>query len=497
MRTVAILVLALYASIKQVQLQTPTADITTTKKYPFVAAVSWNRHLLGNGAIIAPQWVLTTASVCHVGDVLLYDVAVGEDDFVYRKRDIPVDQVIRHPEYDELDNNIALVKVRGTIEYKETVQPIALAASMPKEIDVTMVTYGKNVVTVTELRDLTCTLSVKCEDEFKDEDVLKMIGQEHGYCVIAKPGRKLGFWFSDDGAPLVADVSLLLTLSTLTISIGAIPRSLWPIRQECGVRNRSTDWPFHVGLYRSNGNASLYFCGGTIVSQWHVIGSAHCVQPYPREQLSVRYGVCDLTASEQTDRSRIDRVFIHPGYRAPDFTDDIALLQLMDPMPLGLTTQPICLWPAEKAEKDSDRMQIVEGSHGFSVGWGIGSDNVYTSLLQSAFVEVQPQSRCIETLGGKLFEMGAFFCATTPVCSGSGGSGFYVELEGQFYLGGITTFGTPPKGQYQCGVNTLTGLLATAKYTTWLKQHIEAFDAPSELPSRNVSQLAHLEEWSE
>uniref|UniRef100_A0A182R352 Peptidase S1 domain-containing protein n=1 Tax=Anopheles funestus TaxID=62324 RepID=A0A182R352_ANOFN len=245
---------------------------------------------------------------------------------------------------------------------------------------------------------------------------------------------------------------------------------------ECGMRNSSDGWPFHVGLYRTEHNESLYFCGGTIVTSSLVIVSAHCVKPYRSEILTVHYGVSDLTQRDRTHWCRVETVIIHPDYRAPAFSDDIALLQLKDIIPFGTLARPICLWPEQVQESETQGGDDLTGTRGTSVGWGIGAHNVYTSVLQSAITVVLRQSRCMEVFTEKLFEYNDFFCAVTPVCSGSGGSGFYVEHKDRFYLRGMTTFGIAPKGYYQCGVNTLTGLLNVVKYTGWIRDRIQELE---------------------
>uniref|UniRef100_A0A182SII9 Peptidase S1 domain-containing protein n=1 Tax=Anopheles maculatus TaxID=74869 RepID=A0A182SII9_9DIPT len=276
------------------------------------------------------------------------------------------------------------------------------------------------------------------------------------------------------------------------ILTSAVPQSEKQVAKldplECGVRNATDGWPFHVGLYRTENNDSLYFCGGTIVTSRFVIGSAHCVKPYRSEILSVRYGVTDLTHRDTNNYCRVDSLIIHPNYRAPDFDDDIALLQLQDAIALGTLARPICLWPESTAQESEEDL---EGTHGTSVGWGIGLHNLYTSVMQSAVTVVLRQSRCMEVFTGKLFEHNEFFCAVTPVCSGSGGSGFYVEREDRFYLRGMTTFGIAPKGYYQCGVNTLTGLLNVAKYTGWIRQRIDEIESRhSTLEKSNISDIS-------
>uniref|UniRef100_A0A182KCQ1 Peptidase S1 domain-containing protein n=1 Tax=Anopheles christyi TaxID=43041 RepID=A0A182KCQ1_9DIPT len=283
---------------------------------------------------------------------------------------------------------------------------------------------------------------------------------------------------------------VIILIAFCTVSLAVVPRFV-ESTSECGVRAQSDGWPFHVGLYRTERNDSHYYCGGTIVSAWCVVASAHCVQPYPLESLAVRYGVTDLTQLEPANRCRVAKLIIHPEYQAPDFTNDIALLQLRDEIPLGTLARPICLWPERVDMESLDVEQDLAGVRGISVGWGIGARNVYTAVLQSSATVVLRQSRCMEMFVGQLFENNEFFCAVTPVCSGSGGSGFYVLQKDRYHLRGMTTFGIAPKGFYQCGVNTLTGLLDVARYSGWIKQQIEGFEATtnttSEIGAPNAS----------
>uniref|UniRef100_A0A182NJK3 Peptidase S1 domain-containing protein n=1 Tax=Anopheles dirus TaxID=7168 RepID=A0A182NJK3_9DIPT len=278
---------------------------------------------------------------------------------------------------------------------------------------------------------------------------------------------------------ILAAIGLICAEMTLvTIAQRYVTEDNPPV-EECGVRNQSDRWPFHVGLYRGPvlGNESFYFCGGTIVSGSHVVVSAHCVAPYAIELLSVRYGVSDLAEPEQTERCRVEQLIVHPDYKAPDFSNDVALLQLRDPIPIGALAQPVCLWPADTT--DTAKMEDLAGTRGTAIGWGIGPRNFYAIELQNATTEILRQARCMEVFTKKLFERNEFFCAVTPVCSGSGGSGFYVLVAGRYYLRGITTFGIEAKGAYKCGVNTLTGLLSMAKYTAWIQQQIALYESPN------------------
>uniref|UniRef100_A0A182FD92 Uncharacterized protein n=1 Tax=Anopheles albimanus TaxID=7167 RepID=A0A182FD92_ANOAL len=283
-------------------------------------------------------------------------------------------------------------------------------------------------------------------------------------------------------------------VAVLQISFGVEQDPAGQVDVECGVAGHQAEpmlWPFHVGLYRTVDGESLYFCGATIVSRWFVLGSAHCVLHYPAQLLAVRYGTYNLTQLEQGGRIGVSRVLIHPAYRAQDFSHDIALLQLIAPLPYGDTVQPACFWPA--IPETGVVPDQLEGTLGTTVGWGIGPHNLYTYVLQILEVRVSSKPRCIESFEERLFKDDQFFCAVTPVCKGSGGSGFYVKLGNRYYLRGITTFGIAAKDKYQCGINTLTSLLNVAHYTDWIQQQLADHSAaqlqrPSEQTEENTMQ---------
>ncbi|XP_049542646.1 ovochymase-2-like [Anopheles darlingi] len=285
----------------------------------------------------------------------------------------------------------------------------------------------------------------------------------------------------------------LVFVSVLQISFGVEQTNPSPpAADECGVvaaadghqSQHPKQWPFHVGLYRivAGSGDSLYFCGATIVSRWFVVGSAHCVLNYAPEMLSVRYATYDLTQPEQGGKVGVSRVLLHPEYRAQNFSHDIALLELSSGLTFDETTvRPACLWPTVPGETVSVGDQL-EGTVGTSVGWGIGPHNLYTYVLLILEVSASTKRKCIESFDERLFTGDQFFCAVTPVCKGSGGSGFYVKVGDRYYLRGITTFGIAAKGKYQCGVNTLTSLLNVAHYTDWIQQQLADHHSHSQLP---------------
>ncbi|XP_035917487.1 chymotrypsin-1-like [Anopheles stephensi] len=179
----------------------------SVRQYPFVAAIAYTRQLVGNGAIITPNWILTSASAVYHYPDSEYSIAVGTDDFHSPANWHEVSKIIRHPEFVGWDNNIAMVLVRDTVKYGDTVKPINIATNSPDTVEVTMLSYGKNEHSTTHLRAATYTLisdNVDCVGLLKESAAKEIIWRQHGFCLIPPPGTEQGQWYNDAGAPLVA-----------------------------------------------------------------------------------------------------------------------------------------------------------------------------------------------------------------------------------------------------------------------------------------------------
>ena len=132
-----------------------------------------------------------------------------------------------------------------------------------------------------------------------------------------------------------------------------------------------------------------YSCGGSIVSQFYILTSAHCVENGLPLEISVHAGVHNRIEDFVILRYA-HRIYIHPNWNGSDGTyqNDIALLYIFPPLPvdgndyLARTCLPYTSSLNETINYPSN------GSHLSVVGWGSThhDNNETAATLQQASV---------------------------------------------------------------------------------------------------------------
>ncbi|XP_040170638.1 uncharacterized protein LOC120904598 [Anopheles arabiensis] len=131
--------------------------------------------------------------------------------------------------------------------------------------------------------------------------------------------------------------------------------------ETCGAKSSSyaengINWTLPwLGAVRSPNNV-VPRCTITLISEWYAVGPAHCFEDDRNEAFIVLGSYVDLSNTDCLDRNgttvcthpsqtrRIQRVIVHPKFDRNDYTNNIALIELLSPAD---TTQPnvkpICL----------------------------------------------------------------------------------------------------------------------------------------------------------
>lgn len=123
-------------------------------------------------------------------------------------------------------------------------------------------------------------------------------------------------------------------------------------------------------------------------AQIKAVVGLHKISDFNKNEIP-RSGSDDFRPMEMT----IKNLFVHPGYDCNKIADDIALMELHEPIRFGEQVSPICI----ATGKDS----IETGANGVVYGFGWTNENqdigIRADTLQQASVDFWDNSKCTES----------------------------------------------------------------------------------------------------
>lgn len=100
-------------------------------------------------------------------------------------------------------------------------------------------------------------------------------------------------------------------------------------------------WQVSLGVAWIADPSDAHFCGGTVYNESWIVTAAHCVDGNAPQSIIVTSGTNDLKAHGQ--RRNVSRVLVKDGYVDADKGNDVALLELFEPLLLDKNTKPVAL----------------------------------------------------------------------------------------------------------------------------------------------------------
>lgn len=195
--------------------------------------------------------------------------------------------------------------------------------------------------------------------------------------------------------------------------------------------------PYIVQIHEPSDYVRKFVCGGTVISERHILTAAHCMVGYNSIDLQVVANVTHI--GEAGIRRNVKAIHMHPAYDHGNFNNDVAVLTLEEPLPLGKGVNV-----AEMCSKPWDSQHKITVA-----GWGKTSADAdaHSNHLQMAVLNGISVEDCREQFEDSSRITSQMLCTRVAEgkdgCQGDSGGPAFVRGR----LCGIVSFG------YSCGVN--------------------------------------------
>merc|ERR1719385_247619 len=224
---------------------------------------------------------------------------------------------------------------------------------------------------------------------------------------------------------------------------------------QCGIPNRSNrivggvetevnEYPWQVGLVSSSGTRP--WCGGTLISDRHVMTAAHCTAGSSASSIKVLLGE-HYTNDGQYNRVALSAITDHPGYNSNNMDNDFSILTLAEPVTFTSAIRPACL--------PFDTSKTYAGEKVTVTGWGtLTSGGNQPTSLQEVEVTVTTNAVCNQAYGIISDNMICAADSGKDSCQGDSGGPLVAFEEGRYALVGVVSFG------YGCAFDGYPGVYA-------------------------------------
>ncbi|CAI6360877.1 unnamed protein product [Macrosiphum euphorbiae] len=247
-----------------------------------------------------------------------------------------------------------------------------------------------------------------------------------------------------------------VTSSKLTAQVTCGKRMAPNFRIFGGSESQLGAWPWMVALGYKNSqkkNDSIEWrCGGTLISNKHVLTASTCVANTGPNILTVaRLGELDLDPMVDDGALPLDvpikRIINHEGYDSKKIINNLAILVLKNSVTFNELIQPICL-PTILDMNNVEKSKNIP----FVVGWGSinavpqKNEKNSTSLMEVQ-IPISNITECKQTYSNyKSVIDDRVLCAGYPEggkdsCRGDSGGPLMWSKRNQFYLIGIVSYG--------------------------------------------------------
>ncbi|KAL8222636.1 UNVERIFIED_CONTAM: hypothetical protein K2H54_077753 [Gekko kuhli] len=246
-------------------------------------------------------------------------------------------------------------------------------------------------------------------------------------------------------------------------------------------------WPWMVSIRRPFGSSYQHTCGASLISSRWILTAAHCFrQKRSLVNWELAFGVTELSHPGPDAQVRFPKRLVeHKDYEPGTEVNDIALVELDQPVQCNDYIQPACL---------PDGTADVSGmTHCYISGWGYTQEKARTppDILQEAMVGLIPLRQCNDSLWYNGHMRPNNLCAGyeeggTDACQGDGGGPLMCreDRSERFWVVGIISWGAGCARARRPGVYT-----STQPFYDWIQAYVKGESVAQTLPPPQTTLL--------